>query len=147
MTPAQRLYLTQARSDLWMFRRFRAEPQVAPCHLLHYLQMATELLGKASRARHGPVRMSHAAFVTLLKEVQHNREAQQVCGFSERQNASWEQAIRKCILIAQRIERLAPALCGDGPNPEYPWPHAEAHGRKFMKITEALFDHAEVFLR
>jgi hypothetical protein len=29
--------------------------------------------------------------------------------------------------IAYDLERLAPSLAGDGPSPEYPWPHAHPH--------------------
>ncbi len=31
---------------------------------------------------------------------------------------------RSVLPLAYQLERLAPTLANDGPNPEYPWPHA-----------------------
>ena len=83
------------------------------------------------------------------------------------QNANWRNLLRKSIPLASVIERLAPALAGDGPNAEYPWPRfpnnpidapvefpfplwAEltetAHGRQFLKLLADLFSVAEAYL-
>jgi hypothetical protein len=84
---------------------------------------------------------------------------------NEHQRLSWEHLIRKSIPLAERIERLAPALNPDGPNPEYPWPRADpafapaeyqfdlwdelqgsADGRQFVKLLDGVFRNAEAFL-
>ena len=46
MIDAQRLWWEQSKSDLRVFKQLRALG-AHPCHLLHYLQMATEKLSKA----------------------------------------------------------------------------------------------------
>jgi hypothetical protein len=46
MTDAQRLWWAQAKSDHGVFVLLRKQG-VHDCHLLHYLQMATEKLAKA----------------------------------------------------------------------------------------------------
>jgi hypothetical protein len=33
--------------------------------------------------------------------------------------------IRSVLPIAYELERLAPDLANNGPNPEYPWPHVQ----------------------
>ncbi len=35
---------------------------------------------------------------------------------------SFREWIKDASDLAYELERLAPALAGDGPNPEYPWP-------------------------
>jgi hypothetical protein len=47
VTEQQRLFLVQARSDFAVFELFRGNANWPPCHALHYLQMSSELLGKA----------------------------------------------------------------------------------------------------
>src|ERR1700719_2123638 len=124
MTEHQRLFLVQARTDFAVFELLRRQPDLPACHALHYLQMATELLGKAHAWKHGPRPNTHRAFVGFLRSLSTNRKAQKQLGF-EGNNGNWEQVIRKSVLLAQRIEDLAPALAGDGPNPEYPWPRED----------------------
>lgn len=41
---------------------------------------------------------------------------------------------RKALELVYELERLAPALANDGPNPEYPWPQDSP------KYTPATFD-------
>lgn len=43
--------------------------------------------------------------------------------FSFRRYEDFQNWIRSALPIAYELERLAPDLAGDGPNPEYPWPH------------------------
>jgi hypothetical protein len=45
--------------------------------------------------------------------------------FSFRRFADFQSWIRTVLPIAYELERLAPDLANDGPNPEYPWPHAQ----------------------
>jgi hypothetical protein len=126
MNGYQGLWWEQARSDhavLLLLRRQGA----ASCHLLHYLQMVTEKLGKAYFWRSGtPPRTTHAWFVKFLRSLGSvpASERQQIAAvfefarFDDLQN--W---IRASLPLAYQLERLAPTLAQDGPNPEYPWPH------------------------
>jgi hypothetical protein len=164
MTEYQRLFLVQARADLVVFELLRRQPDLPACHALHYLQMATELLGKAYAWKHGRRANTHRAFVGFLRNLSTNRMAQKQLGFEGR-NENWEHLIRKSVLLAKRIENLAPALALDAPNPEYPWPRdapedapAEhrfgiwqdlgetAAGRQFLSLTSHLFAAADSYL-
>ena len=164
MTEYQRLFLAQARTDFDVFETFRKQPGLPACHALHYLQMATELLGKAHAWKHGPSGNTHRAFVGFLRSLSTNRRAQRQLGYEGR-NRNWENMIRKSVPLAERVEDLAPALSPDGPNPEYPWPRAApivapveftfpiwqdlqatAAGRHFLHLIGHLFTAAEVFL-
>lgn len=164
MNEHQRLFLVQARTDFTVFEMFRKETKFPICHALHYLQMATELLGKAHAWKHGPKKRTHRAFVPFLRSLTTNRQAQQQLGY-QGQNASWESLIHKSTSLAQRIENLAPDLARDGPNPEYPWPpdnpattpaeHSfsiweeltnKTEGRQFLSLLKRLFATAEAFL-
>jgi len=164
MTEHQRLFLVQAKTDYAVFNLLRKQPELPDCHLLHYLQMATELFGKAWAWKDGPIRLSHRAFVGFLRSMTTNRQAQQQLGYKGRNN-SWKHIIRKSISLAERIEDLAPALTPNGPNPEYPWPRLDpveapaehgfavwqdlqktAPGRQFLKLLGNLFAAAETFL-
>ena len=164
MTEYQRLFLVQARAVYSVFELLRRNPSLHPCHALHYLQMATELLGKAHAWKHGPTSKTHRAFVGFLRSLSTNRQAQKQLGF-EGQNESWVYLIRKSIRLAASVEDLAPTLAGDGPNPEYPWPpddpktapaeyafpiwqelRGTAEGRQFLKLIGDLFSAAEAFL-
>jgi len=121
MTEYQRLFLVQARTDFAVFELLRRQPNLPACHALHYLQMATELLGKAHAWKHGPRANTHRAFVGFLRSLSTNRKAQKQLGFEGR-NENWQHLIRKSVPLAEGIEHLAPALALDAPNPEYPWP-------------------------
>ena len=166
MTEFQRLFLVQARSDLVVFDRLGTEPGLPACHALHYLQMATELLGKAHAYRDGPPgKLSHRAFVNFLRSLRTNRRAQAQIGYSGR-NENWVHLIRKSIPLAERIEDLAPSLADEKnlPNPEYPWPRDEpkiapvehefdiwndlktVDGRRFLDLLRQLFAIAEAYL-
>ncbi len=133
MTEHQRLFLVQARSNLDVFRLLLAEKRLPVCHALHYLQMASEMLGKAHFWKDGPRDHTHRAFVPFLKGLATNRRAQRGLGFQGR-NASWGERIRSATALAERIEKLAPTLAEDGPNPEYPWP------RKTPRIAPAEYN-------
>jgi len=167
MTECQRLFLVQARTDFAVFELLLNQVKQAdlpPCHALHYLQMATELLGKAHAWKHDRPRSTHRAFVAFLRSLARDRKAQRHLGFANR-NESWEHLIRKCARLAEIIQDLAPALALDGPNPEYPWPRAapefapaehefevwlelqeDAQGRQFLKLTRHLFAAADTYL-
>jgi hypothetical protein len=165
MTEHQRLFLVQARSAFVAFELLRKNAQLPPCHALHYLQMSTELLGKARRWKAGPpAKLTHKGFVWFLDGLRSNPIAQKILGFAGK-NAQWDQLILKSKGIASAIEKLAPDLARDGPNPEYPWPknapevapaeHAfelwsqiedTAAGRRFLSMLSHLFKNAEQFV-
>jgi hypothetical protein len=164
MTEYQRLFLVQARTDIAVFELLRRQSDLPACHALHYLQMATELLGKAHAWKHGPRANTHRAFVGFLRSLSTNRKAQSQLGFEER-NENWKHLIRKSVLLAERIENLAPALALDAPNPEYPWPRdapqvapaehrfgiwqelqESAAGRQFLNLASHLFAAADIYL-
>ena len=96
----------QARTDFVVFSLLRRS-RTAACHALHYLQMATELLGKAHAWKHGPcVQRLPRAFVGFLRSLSTNRKAQKQLGY-EGQNESWRHLIRKSLPLAERTEDFA----------------------------------------
>jgi hypothetical protein len=164
MNEHQRLFLVQARTDLAVFEMFRKQSEFPACHALHYLQMATEMFGKAQACKHGPKGKTHRAFVPFLLSLRTNRKAQQMLGYQGR-NENWQHTIRKSVSFAEAIQNLAPDLAGNGPNPEYPWPPTDptaapaehtfaiwqeltdtAAGRQFLALLKRLFEVAEAFL-
>lgn len=72
MTEHQRLFLTQARTDFQVFHLFQENEAIPTCHSLHYLQMATEKLGKSYAWRQGPCDNTHRAFVGFLRSLSSN---------------------------------------------------------------------------
>lgn len=163
MTEYQRLFLVQARSAFSVFHLLQGQSALPRCHALHYLQMATELLGKAHAWKHGPNTTKHRAFVGFLKSLATNRKAQKHLGF-QGLNAKWEHLTRNSLPLAECIEGLAPALAQDSPNPEYPWPRSAPEitpaehtfrewqeldtpaGREFLKWVSDLFAAADAYL-
>jgi hypothetical protein len=126
MNEAQRLWWAQAKSDHGIFVLLRRQSAVE-CHLLHYLQMATEKIAKAYlwRSRVPPAR-SHVGYrrFTLALLDRNSRDMQRIAkvfGFARpRDLDSW---VRQVSPLAHELQNLAPAEANDGPNPEYPWPH------------------------
>lgn len=164
MTEHQRLFLIQAQTDFSVFELLRQRADLHECHALHYLQMATEMLGKAHAWKHGHPVNTHRAFKGFLRSLATNRKAQKQHGF-EGQNASWQHWVRKSLQLAERIEDLAPSLSPDSPNPEYPWPKDDPGtapvehtfelwqelqgtdiGRQFLKRIRHLFAVADAYL-
>ena len=164
MNEVQRLFLVQARSAFDVYKLLNGEPKLHHCHALHYLQMATELLGKAGAWRHPPVGKSHKALVPFLRNLATNSRAQISMGHRG-QNSNWTNMIRKIICIAERLQQLAPALAENGPNVEYPWPPAApgtapvefsfpiwsdlsdtSDGRAMLAFLQKLFVAAEIYL-
>jgi len=72
----QRLFLVQARSGFAVFELLRKQPAVASCHPLHYLQIATEMFGKAHAWKTGPSFRTHRAIVGFLRSLSTNCAAQ-----------------------------------------------------------------------
>ncbi len=164
MKEEQRLYLVQAKSAYTVYRLLNADNSLHHCHALHYLQMATELLGKASAWKNGPTRKSHKALVSFLRSLSANTKAQRQLGY-EGQNENWTHTIRKITPIAESLQKMAPALANDGPNPEYPWPSdaptatpveyafpiweeltETSYGRMLISLVHYLFGAAEEYM-
>jgi hypothetical protein len=128
MNSFQDVWWQQARSDHRVFELLRGRG-IAQCHSLHYLQMATEKIAKAYFWRSGsPPPRSHAGFVQFLRflgQVRQNDQDRIANLFSFRRFADFQSWIRATLPIAYDLERLTPDLANDGPNPEYPWPHAQ----------------------
>lgn len=131
MNNAQRLWWQQAHSDFKLFIRLRTVG-THECHLLHYLQMATEKLSKAYLWRSGkPPPKSHTGFVRFLKSLLDRRPAElawvaKTLGFARPEDLDkWVPSVQS---LAYGLQNIAPAEAQNGPNPEYPWPHeAPAH--------------------
>ncbi|MGH7134314.1 MAG: hypothetical protein ACREHD_01155, partial [Pirellulales bacterium] len=126
MTEPQRLWWRQAQSDHQIFVRLRGAG-ASECHLLHYLQMATEKLSKAYlwRSGHAPPK-SHTGLVRFLKSLLDRRTAElswisRTLGFARPDDLEkWVHSVR---ILAYDLQNIAPAEAQHGPNAEYPWPH------------------------
>jgi len=152
-------FLEQARSD-WRAYEAIQNLSLDECHVLHYLQMATEKLGKAMLLAEEDdikkVRTSHKAFIRFLHVSARHPIVQEHLQMSAQQMRMY---IKSLLPLAQEIEKLAPALAQDGPNAEYPWmdPSGSIHipaffqfsvaqqikelkGRKLLRLTRFLLD-------
>jgi len=139
MTEYQRLFLVQARTDLVVFELFRKQPVLPACHALHYLQMATEMLGKAHAWKHGPRGNTHRAFVGFLRSLSANRQAQKQMGFEGR-NENWAHLIRKSVPLANASKTWRRRCLPMPPTPSIPGhvpprrPHQRSTGSGYGKI-------------
>jgi hypothetical protein len=152
-------FLEQAKSD---WRTYEAIQRLSldACQILHYLQMATEKLGKAMLLAEGiditKVRTSHKAFTRFLQMIARKPGVQNHLRMSARQLHVYIQSL---LPLAVEFEKLAPALAKDGPNAEYPWtdPSGSIHvpasfpffatsqlkgqaGRKLLNLIRLLLD-------
>ena len=128
MNGYQELWWQQAQSDHEAFLLMRREG-IAQCHTLHYLQMVAEKLAKAYFWRTGsPPPKNHAGFVQFLRFLGQIRQSERVriaALFAFARFTDFQSWIRAALPIAYDLERIAPALASNGPNPEYPWPHEQ----------------------
>jgi hypothetical protein len=167
MNDAQKLWWRQSQSDLAVFRQLRRSG-AHECHLLHYLQMATEKLSKAYlwRSKKAPPK-SHTGFVRFLRALISRRtpELQRIAetlGFARPTDMEhWLAAVQT---TSYELQNIAPAEAKNGPNPEYPWPHEmpvncpaghsfqlwqrlseTAQGRKLLIFIDRAIDHFDEF--
>ncbi len=155
MNSYQELWWQQAKSDHDAFLLLRSQG-IAQCHSLHYLQMVTEKIAKAYFWRSGsPPPRNHAGFVQFLRflgQIQQNDRQRIANLFTFTRFNDFQNWIRAVLSIAYDLQRLAPALADNGPNPEYPWPHerpefapanhnfaiwvslTSGHGRDLMRV-------------
>jgi len=116
----QRAFLKQALHE-WAAYQKTLLPSWSACDRLHYLQMATEKLGKAlligGNTSLERLLSSHSAFVKFLHVASNNHNLPAKLGLTKAQVKAY---IRDFLPIAHEIEILAPTLAQGGPNPEYP---------------------------
>lgn len=167
MNEFQRCWWEQCRSDLDVLLLLRKEG-IHECHQLHYLQMITEKLSKAYFWRFGkPPEKSHkgfSKFMRVLLQASQLRERDRLArifGFKKFDEFKrWTSQVMPAI---NSIERLAPALAGEGPNAEYPWPYdrpssvpahhkfevwrelGNAQGRKLWIVIERAVRHFDEY--
>ncbi|MDG3004847.1 hypothetical protein [Paludisphaera mucosa] len=126
MNSHQAAWWEQAQSDLGVLILLRRN-SAAPCHQLHYMQMVAEKLAKAYFWRTGtPPPRNHAGLVQFMRSlggVPMQRRLQLAAALEFHDFGQLQAWIRRVLPMAYELERLAPALAQDGPNPEYPWPH------------------------
>jgi hypothetical protein len=127
MNKAQELWWKQAHSDWRAYQVLRKTGGVDSCHELHFLQMAAEKISKAYLLRTFQPKRSHAGFgkfLRLLIQSSNSGNLQRIARIHQfNYIQSFEQWIHSVRPLADDLEKLAPALAKDGPNPEYPWPH------------------------
>lgn len=128
MNGAQALWSRQAQSDHALYVQLGGpEVEAHESHLLHYLQMATEKLSKAYFGRSGVAPpKTHSGFVRFLMALLDRNPTElertaNVLGFRRRDD--FERWVLRVRPLAYSLQNIAPAEAGDGPNPEYPWPH------------------------
>lgn len=126
MNVYQECWWRQAQSDLDVLTLLRRHSE-PPSHQLHYLQMMSEKIAKAYFWGHGkPPRKTHAGFAKFIRLLGHARQPvdrdriASALGFARFADFEWWS--RTSLDLVYSLERLAPALAQDGPNPEYPWP-------------------------
>jgi hypothetical protein len=98
----------------------------SPMPLVALPSIATEKLTKAYLwlSGHAPPK-SHTGFVRFLKALLDRRvdldRIAKTLGFRRHEDLDhWVRNIRD---LAYCLQNIAPAEAGNGPNPEYPWPH------------------------
>ena len=108
-------FLKQAQSDWEAYQRTR-QAAWPHCHRLHFLQMATEKLGKAlllgGHSKLAHITHSHSAFVKFMHIASNNQSLQAQLKITKSQLRA---DFKRLLPLAYEIEHLAPALAHDGP--------------------------------
>jgi hypothetical protein len=127
MNVYQELWWKQCQADYAVYELLRREGS-APCHQLHYLQMVTEKIAKAHLWQSGssPPK-SHVGFHHFIRYLSFKkRDSERIARiFYFARFEDFRSWIRTTLPIAYSLERIAPDLAMNGPNPEYPWPHEQ----------------------
>lgn len=156
-----RKFIAQARSDWGVYELLAKRADVAPCHKLHFLQMACEKLAKAHRLRDtdSPVDellSRHTGFAKFVSAFCKLMLGEQYRG----KDAQLAAVIKASRTLAREIEKLAPAIDRhvSPENAEYPWERDEeviapceytfpsldllgaAGGRTFLKLIKQGLD-------
>lgn len=120
--------------------------------------MCTEKLAKAYFWKGTAAgKLGHAAFVKFVRSIGTNRKVAEKIGFENQ--TSFREWIKDISALAYELERLAPQLANDGPNPEYPWPRQKPvytpieydfeawkhfqtpHGHCLWRMIDKVLDH------
>ncbi|MCY2953352.1 MAG: hypothetical protein NTU53_15440 [Planctomycetota bacterium] len=130
-------YLKQARSDFQVFRLLLKQDrtEVPECHVLHYLQMATEKLAKAAFLSINPAFHPHT-HVAFSHIPHHLRRADVAKTLGWKTFDSYRVFLKYASPLFRQIDELNPAV---GPqlaagkktarsNVEYPWETRNAAG-------------------
>jgi len=99
--------------------------------------MTAEKVAKGFQTAPGaaPIARSHVAFVSFVRAAGNMPQIQHACKIgSRRQFSAYVQSL---LPLASVLERLAPALAGDGRNAEYPWEH---DGQVTAPVEEGFLD-------
>jgi len=129
MNDKQKLWWQQAKSDHMVFVMLR-HAGVHECHMLHYLQMAAEKISKAYLWRSGTAPpKSHVGLMKFLQALlsrglrrEEQRRIAKIFDYARpKELAAWVQQVSP---LAHELQNLTPDLSNNGPNSEYPWPHA-----------------------
>lgn len=145
-------FLAQARSDYRVLEALLKQPRdvVPECHVLHYLQMATEKLAKAFLAQTGaPVGASHRAFSRLAAALANRQDVLRAIGyrdpskcarFLKRATPVFEQIEALCPSEANRLARSRGLSWDQGQNVEYPWwQHDASRGEDWLAPANQTF--------
>ena len=117
-------FLAQAQSDLRVFSILieMNRESVSECHVLHYLQMASEKLAKAILIRNNiEVNKSHVSPSKLPGRLK-NRNLASSLGYKNFR--AYMAFLKRITPLMQDIEKLNPAVASANenmPNVEYPW--------------------------
>lgn len=166
MNDYQERWWRQAKPDLEVLQLLEKQHR-ASCHQLHYLQMATEKLGKAYFWHKGvPPQKSHANFVRFLRSLcslSGAARANLVTALKFKRYDDLKRWVKLAMPLAYELESLAPDLANDGPNPEYPWPFdaprfvpaeydfrlwrnlATGRGRQLMQVIRSAIEQFPVY--
>ena len=115
-------YFRQALSDYEVFLALQKLPDIALCHRLHYLQMATEKMAKGflTPPGAGPYDFTHKAFRAFVPVALANKRIRARLGMSDQYEACRLFLNNTIKPLAEAVQNLSPE--GDPhPNPEYPW--------------------------
>lgn len=121
-----RAYAEQGLSDLGIYKLLtETKPPIAACHWLHYLQMASEKIGKANQflvagESIDKLVTSHIAAVRFVDAYfKSSRMRTKYRG----KDAELQEKLRDMAGVARAIEELAPAIDRERvpQNVEYPW--------------------------
>ena len=121
----------QAKSDFEVFELLLGFPrdEVAECHPLHYLQMATEKVAKAAFCAlgvEGRERFSHVAFSSIRHHLG-RRDVARALGYADFR--AYLRFLNRSAPVHREFDELNPSVGPqlegggpkEGPNVEYPW--------------------------
>lgn len=118
-------YAKQSQSDFDIFLLFHDSDNYALCHAMHYLQMAGEKIAKAYRFRDtatstNSLLTSHMAFSKFFSSF---LKSNRIKSMYRNRDAQLQIVIKDCKKLAEKVEKLAPAVDRSGApdNAEYPW--------------------------